>query len=275
MGEREMEHQPDTTRLRTTQYGAAGNFNARVALHRRFRTNPYGFNRWLFDRLLRLPGESRVLELGCGPGWLWRGNVARIPACWATLLTDFSAGMVREARGHLGSQPRIHFAVTDAQALPFARGHFDAVVANHMLYHVPDRQRAYTEIARVLRPGGRLFAATFGAGHMRELEEIVARFSARPETARLPTRFRLENGHTELARRFADVTVEHYPDHLVVTEAEPFIAYVRSRSRPLGETAADSAERLARLRAYVADEIATHGAIHITAEMGLLTAMHR
>jgi SAM-dependent methyltransferase len=258
--------------LRTVQYGTAGNFNARVALHRRFRTNPYGFNRWLFDRLLHLPEEGRVLELGCGPGWLWRGNAARLPSGWVATLTDFSAGMMREARGYLGSHPRLRFAVADAQSLPFASGHFDAVIANHMLYHVPDRQRAYTEIARVLRPSGRLFAATFGAGHMRELEEIIARFSARPETAHFPTRFRLENGRAELAQRFADVTVERYPDHLVVTEAAPFIAYVSSRTRPLGETAADSAERLARLRAYVADAIATHGAIHISTDAGLLTA---
>jgi SAM-dependent methyltransferase len=265
-----------TAQLRTAQYGTAGNFNARVALHQRFRTNPYGLNRWLFDRMLRLPDDSRILEIGCGPGWLWRGNSARIPPQWAVMLTDFSVGMIREARSHLGDRSHhatVRYAVADAQSLPSGSGRFDAVIANYMLYHVPDRERTYTEITRVLRPGGRFFASTFGTSHMHEMAAIVSRFSAHPEIPLLPQRFLLENGQVELARRFANVTVERYPDSLDVTEAEPFVAYVRSRSRSIGETAADTAERLTRLSAHVAAEIAAHGRLHISTDAGLLTAI--
>ena len=60
--------------LRDRQYGTATNFNARVALHARYRTNPISLTRMVFDHLLRLPADARILELGCGPGWLWRAN---------------------------------------------------------------------------------------------------------------------------------------------------------------------------------------------------------
>jgi ubiquinone/menaquinone biosynthesis C-methylase UbiE len=61
--------------------------------------------------------------------------------------------------------------VADAAWIPLADGSMDAVIANHMLYHVSDRRRALAEIHRLLRPGGRLYATTNGLGHMAELRE--------------------------------------------------------------------------------------------------------
>src|SRR5207249_3059431 len=130
-------------------------------------------HRWVFDRIC-LPAKARVLELGCGPGTLWRENGERIPADWEITLTDFSPGMVQEARHNLRDVPRnFAFALADAQAIPYPSGSFDAVIANHMLYHVPDRERALSEVQRVLQPGGRLYAATCGQTHLRELHDRV------------------------------------------------------------------------------------------------------
>ena len=53
--------------------------------------------------------------------------------------------------------------------LPFEADTFDAVVANHMLYHVPDRAQALAEMQRVLKPGGQVYLATNGLAHLREL----------------------------------------------------------------------------------------------------------
>ena len=58
------------------QYKNAANLNDRIQLHVRFSTNPYDFHMWVFDQL-KLGPDSRVLELGCGPGSLWRPNLAR------------------------------------------------------------------------------------------------------------------------------------------------------------------------------------------------------
>ena len=62
-------------------YRDSSKLDARKTLHGRFSTNPHGFHRWVFDQL-ELPPESRVLELGCGPGYLWQENLHRIPNGW-------------------------------------------------------------------------------------------------------------------------------------------------------------------------------------------------
>lgn len=170
----------DRRYLRENQYRDASNLTARGGLHERFSTNGYGWHRWVFDRL-ELPADGWVLELGCGPGWLWRENSSRVPATWTVMLSDFSQGMVREAERNLaavglGQRARLSFAVADAGAIPFGAASFDAVVANHMLYHLPDLAGALSEVRRVLRPGGRFYAATNGRAHLQELDELLARF---------------------------------------------------------------------------------------------------
>src|SRR5262249_18967309 len=152
------------------QYKNASNLNDRIQLHTRFSTNRYDFQMWVFDQL-KLASDSRILELGCGPGSLWRPNCERIPPGWQITLTDFSIGMLEEARANLTGAPAFTFQLADAQALPFQVAEFDGVIANHMLYHVPDRARAFSEIRRVLRPGGRFYAATNGEAHLQEIHE--------------------------------------------------------------------------------------------------------
>jgi len=63
--------------------------------------------------------------------------------------------------------------VGDVQALPFPDETFDCAVAAWMLYHADDVSLAIAELARVLRPGGRLVAVTNGAGHLAELRELA------------------------------------------------------------------------------------------------------
>jgi SAM-dependent methyltransferase len=63
--------------------------------------------------------------------------------------------------------------VGDAQDLPFDDGEFDCAVAAWMLYHVPDVDRAIAELARVLRPGGRLVAVTNSQGHLAEIYDLL------------------------------------------------------------------------------------------------------
>lgn len=156
------------------QYQDASKLDARIALHRRFGTGGTDWHRWVFDQFA-LPPDARVLELGCGTGLLWVRNLDRLPDGWRVTFGDFSPGMVAQARQSLADDPRFAFEQFDAQAIPFVGGTFDAVVANHMLYHVPDRQAAYAEVRRVLKPGGWFYAATNGRDHMRQLKELEAR----------------------------------------------------------------------------------------------------
>ena len=212
------------------QYHTAANLAARQRIYR-FATSKVNWHAWVFDQM-RLPPDARVLELGCGNGMLWRENLARIPLGWDVTLSDLSDGMLREARAGLQRHAaRFRFARIDAQAIPFPERSFGAVVANHMLYHVPDRPRAYDEIARVLKPGGQLFAATNGDGHVVEIRNLIARF--------VPLRgnggcggFSLAGARDELARVFASVEVIRLRGELRVPEVQPILDYVNSMDLP-------------------------------------------
>jgi ubiquinone/menaquinone biosynthesis C-methylase UbiE len=254
----------DQTYLRE-QYKNAANLNDRIQLHQRFSTNPYDFHMWVFDQL-KLAANSRVLELGCGPGSLWRPNLARIPAGWQITLTDFSPGMLAEARSNLGGAHPFIFEQADAQALPFADASFDAVIANHMLYHVPDRPKAFAEIRRVLRPEARFYAATNGENHLREVYELVHQFDATAELWNRIT-FRLESGTAELTPFFSHVLLHRYDSALIVTETEPLVAFVASM---IG--AELTGARRAAFAQLVDERIAADGAIHITKDTGLFEA---
>jgi ubiquinone/menaquinone biosynthesis C-methylase UbiE len=255
----------DQTYLLTRQYPDALNLEARIAFHARFSTNAYGYYSWIFDHL-DLPPHSRVLELGCGTGRLWLDNKDRIPEGWNVTLSDFSPGMLQEAQQNLRhSQRPFAFAVIDAQAIPYEDESFDGVIANHMLYHVPDRPQAFAEIRRVLRPSGKLFAATNGQAHLRELSSFVPEQSS-DFSHRLV--FDLENGRDQLAPWFSTIVLHRYDDALIITEAEPLLAYflsTRIASALDDEARADLARR-------VEQELAAHGAIHVTKDIGLFEA---
>lgn len=266
----------DQRYLLAHQYANAASLTARVQLHQRFSANTYGWMPWLFDQilLLNLPAACRVLELGTGPGDLWRLNGGRIPAGWHITLSDFSPGMLEEARRNLRATPHpFAFARVDAQAIPHADAAFDLVIANHMLYHVPDRPQALREIRRVLKPGRRLFASTASERNMHELGELLRRFdpSVPYWAGRTMEIFSLENGEEQLRPFFAPIELRRYPDELVITEAEPLVAYVCS----MMTDAVPEGDRVAAFRAFVQRALDTQGAIHVSKDAGVFIATRR
>ncbi len=249
------------------QYRDASNLNARIALHRRFSTSEQPWQRWVFDRL-GPPSVSRTLELGCGPGDLWAENLDRTPEGWSVTLTDASPGMVREAEDRLGFDRRFAFRAADARNLPFENDTFDAVVANHMLYHVPDLHRALREIRRVLRPDGRLHAATNGERHLTELGALIRAVGLDAERLGIHDAFSLERGAAALNRHFVQIERRDYDDALVVTDPEAIVRYVTST---VGAMRIDG-DQVEELRRLVTDAIASEGAFRITKSTGLFIA---
>ncbi len=110
----------------------------------------------LLPRLLRaVPrGPERILEIGCGRGDTTRLLLSRFPGA-AVTATDYDDAQVALARERLRGRT-VTVDQADATALPFTAGGFDAVFEFNSLHHIADWRRALSEMARVLRPGGRL-----------------------------------------------------------------------------------------------------------------------
>lgn len=98
----------------------------------------------------------RLLDAGCGTGLV--ALLAHLRGAAVTAI-DASAGMLAVARERL---PDADLRVADIQDLPFADRAFDAVLAVNSLFFAPDMARAAREVARVVRPGGRVVATCWG-----------------------------------------------------------------------------------------------------------------
>jgi SAM-dependent methyltransferase len=97
----------------------------------------------------RVRRGTRVLDLGAGPG---DGTAMLADTGAAAAGIDFSRTMVAAARRR---HPGLTFQESDAEALPFAQGAFDAVVSNCVVHHLARPATVFREVSRVLAPGGR------------------------------------------------------------------------------------------------------------------------
>ena len=111
---------------------------------------------------LRLQAGMKVLDVGCGLGTDAFELFALVGPGGLVTGVDFSESLINEAarRGADRGLP-VRFEVGDAQALRFPDNSFDAVRTERMLMHVPDPSKALAEMARVLKPGGRMVVHDF------------------------------------------------------------------------------------------------------------------
>lgn len=104
---------------------------------------------------LQIPPGGIALDVGSGPGNVTASLARAAGPDGLALGVDISEPMLaRAVRNEAG--PQVGFIKADAQRLPFRDNTFDAAVSTAVLQLVPDPQAALAEIARVLRPGGRL-----------------------------------------------------------------------------------------------------------------------
>lgn len=123
-------------------------------------------------RLVPAKASDRVLDVACGPGtatFVAAARASRVDA------VDFSSGMIDELRARAARDgvTNIEAAVMDAQSLAFPDATFDLAFCLFAFFFFPDRARAFQEMRRVLRPGGRAVVVTWGPIERRPVMKLV------------------------------------------------------------------------------------------------------
>jgi trans-aconitate 2-methyltransferase len=128
---------------------------------------------------LRLRGNERILDLGCGDGAL-TARMADLTPRGHVVGIDASPGMLREARKN--SRPNLEFLLLDIRRMAFHRA-FDVVYSNAALHWIKDHDDLLSRIARSLRPGGVARLSFGGDGNCPTFNRVVQAVMALPKYA--------------------------------------------------------------------------------------------
>jgi ubiquinone/menaquinone biosynthesis C-methylase UbiE len=144
-------------------------------------------------RLAAPAAADRVLDVATGTGFTAFAMASRTRSVVAL---DFTAGMVREARGIRRERglANVAFCLGDAEALPFRGGVFDLVVCRYAAHHFPNLPHALAEMVRVTRPGGRVAIEDTCAPEDPALGDLMNRWEVRRDRSHVrnipPSRLR-------------------------------------------------------------------------------------
>lgn len=243
------------------QYKTAGNLNTRISIHEKYSTNRQPFGDWIISNYEMQLG-FQILELGCGTADMWKENLHAIPECARLVLTDFSEGMLDAARENTRGCAAVEFCRVDIQAIPFPDNSFDMVIANMMLYHVPDLHKGLSEVRRVLKPGGKFYCATYGErGIMEFISDTLRDLNI---SGSIGKTFTLQNGGESLRRHFDHVQKLTREDGLAITHIPDFVDYVLSMTSLTG---LENATAEVLLQAF--KEKCINGILYVPKEYGM------
>ena len=208
-----------------TQYSTSNGLNTRIAFHDMYSTNKYGYGNWILSNY-EISEGAKVLEVGCGTANMWVGHDDLIAKCELLTLTDMSEGMLSTARENIGERKNVAYALADIQDIPFEDDSFDAVIANSMLYHVPNIECGIREVRRVLRNEGVFYCATYGENNFTDV--LADWFELDGESFRPNHNFTMQNGEQKLKEAFTNVEAKFYEDSLHITNIDDLTDYLRS-----------------------------------------------
>lgn len=135
------------------QYQSSENLSIRTNFHEIYSTNKINFFDFLFERY-DFKENSKILEVGCGNAAQWYNHMEYLPHSSTLVLSDFSQSMVSSIEQSIASKSNVKIEVINIDDIPYPNDFFDIVIANHMLYHVSNIDRALQEVSRVLKKEG-------------------------------------------------------------------------------------------------------------------------
>lgn len=218
------------------QYRSDDNLQRRINIHS-YNTSDNPWFNWLYDNM-KISAGMKILEAGCGNGLFWTTNAENLPENLTVYLTDYSEGMIEKAKENLAMYQsrfierniKFIYKKEDANNFQLDEKDFDMIIANHMLYHVTEKESFLQNIKARLSMQGRFLCSTVGDTHMRELHELVKEFSPDIEIPFqwISSSFQLENGEELLKNDFTHVKRLDYDSDLIVDNAQAIYDYVYS-----------------------------------------------
>ena len=234
-----------TTDTVDTQYKNPDKLNIRIRLHQLYSTNKEGFNNWIVNHY-DIKKKSSIL----------------LQDCKEVYFTDLFEGMIKEAKTNIGEHSNIHYTVVNAEELPYEDERFDIVIANMMLYHIPNLDKALSEIRRVLKKNGIFYSATYGENGVESfINQMLSIQTERQHT------FTLQNGKGILEDWFSDVEKLEYDDKLLISNYSDLVEYIQS-FKEMNDWQNYSKEELYRL----ISDYEKQGVIEIPKEYGMFVS---
>lgn len=217
------------------QYKNTDNLRLRKSLHEKYSVNKVGFQRWMFEQYPFRAG-IKVLELGSGRGELWDYYFEN-DVLWSyemnITLSDFADGMVSFLRQNYSCKG-ISVEKIDILDIPYEKETFDLVIANSMLYHVKDIDRAISEVKRVLKKDGQVYCSTLGMNGMTQYLYHALDELGIPYDHESGISFTLQNGKQLLQKQFDKVERRDYEDSLEIDRVEDYLEYIYSMASMQG-----------------------------------------
>lgn len=255
------------TKAVEAQYQDDRNLNIRKALHSRYSINKKGFDNWLHEQY-NVKQFNQMLELGSGNGDFFERHIDDLSHTLDITLSDFSQGMVDILEDKYKNS-NVKVQQVDIQNIPFEDNSFDVVVANAMLYHVPDLEAGLKEVKRILKPNGVFYTSTFGENGLFEyIASSMNTIFNKDIGKQINRSFTMENGKTKLEKYFGQVERRDYADGLKVTVAEDLVDYIASMTSVIEIENFDKGVALT----YFEDIIKEKGSIDIKKSYGMFKA---
>jgi len=249
------------------QYKNDKNLNLRTNLHS-YNINKIDWDIWCFEKI-NFSKYNKVLELGCGNGKLWLKNKEKIDETLDITLSDFSRSMLKTTKSNLKHiNHTFNYKEINAEKIPYENETFDIIIAEHMLYFVPNIEKALSEMKRVLKSKGKLYITTNSCNTMYELNELSEKFAPNLGLSNngFSERFNLENGESVLKSYFNTVKLHVLEGKIILKEAEPMVSY---KASTIQGSSILTGNKRNEFRKYLDNYIKEKGEISITTKAGM------
>lgn len=232
---------------------------------------------WVYENM-NIQENFKILDIGCGNGLFWIRNIEKLPRNLHIIMNDYSFGMLEKAENSLKQYEKeiknknitFEFFQSDANNLEINEEDFDVIIANHMLYHVINRQQLIVKLRDLLKDDGTFYCSTVGMNHMKELSEAVKKFDRNIDIEfpqdNIAKAFGLENGKEQLKESFRVVERKIHDNNLLVDDPKVIYDYVHSMQGNAAEILDKNGSKFTKM---IEDIIDKHGAMFIQKSTGM------